>query len=350
MTGYSPCLANLTKTNSADEKIWNNVKSGVYGSYWAGANACYLDKPDGIFTGTCAPNNTGPNMTCLIATERYNKGLIKAGVADLLCKLSAGDYSTKTMYLDENCNVVTQSDVNKMNVCSTYNVTIYFSSPISLVWDNASESSPTAVKFPLDPKNADKFVVWRASAATPLLVYDPQKTGKITKAEQLFGQHTFGKTWKDGFEALASLDKNGDGKITDDELKDLSLWFDNNQNGVSEAGEVIDLRAAGVTELYYKKDSDDTRTGAIVAIKGYRKVDKDGRIFDGSAIDWFSGLYDSKADAEAEIRNFKKADNDRLSSIRHGFSGLWAWEITQNVVSKDSVNTGGYLTFTESGD
>ena len=217
-----------------------------------------------------------------------------------------------TYYFDENCNRVNVSSTK--NYCvSTLNA--LFESPISLIWEDTINLKFKPSTFPLDPRAAGKWNVWKASAKTPLLVYDPEKTGEITSAEQLFGNHTFGKTWKDGYEALASLDKNRDGKLSGEELKNLSLWFDKNQNGIAEKGEVVDIREAGVLELYYQKDPDNVMTTNIAASKGYlRKVGDTEEI--GASVDWFSGQYETRGDAEAAIKRdgntFKVQQTEQL--------------------------------------
>jgi hypothetical protein len=71
------------------------------------------------------------------------------------------------------------------------------------------------------------------------LVWDPQHTGKITSARQLFGGYTFQIFWKNGYRALSMLDDNHDGVLTGAELHGISVWFDRNGNGVADPGEVI---------------------------------------------------------------------------------------------------------------
>jgi hypothetical protein len=55
--------------------------------------------------------------------------------------------------------------------------------------------------------------------------------------------------WRDGFQALAALDDNRDGWLSGDELKGVAVWIDRNQNGKSDAGEVISLREAGIEKI-----------------------------------------------------------------------------------------------------
>jgi len=178
------------------------------------------------------------------------------------------------------------------------------SSPISLIWEQGYDvdSAITVVRFPLQLNSPKPFSLWKSSAKAPLLVFDPEHIGKITSAAQLFGNWTFGgkrfaslssvagtpnSQWRDGFEALATLDTNGDGKISGTELEPLALWFDANQNGVAEEGEVKSLADLGIVALYYKADFTEAATHNIVARLGYERVVA-GKIVRGSAVDWYS--------------------------------------------------------------
>lgn len=105
-----------------------------------------------------------------------------------------------------------------------------------------------AVPFDLDGSGLRKRWGWiRDSSAW--LVWDPEGTGKITSGLQLFGNVTFWIFWRNGYEALDALDDNGDGVLSGAELQGLALWRDANGNGVSDPGEVVSVRDAGLTEL-----------------------------------------------------------------------------------------------------
>ncbi|MFO1460758.1 MAG: hypothetical protein U1G08_15305 [Verrucomicrobiota bacterium] len=105
-----------------------------------------------------------------------------------------------------------------------------------------------SVPFDLDGSGLRKRWGWiRDSAAW--LVWDPEGTGKITSGLQLFGNVTFWIFWRNGYEALDALDDNGDGVLSGAELQGLALWRDANSNGVSDPGEVVPVRDAGLTEL-----------------------------------------------------------------------------------------------------
>ena len=81
------------------------------------------------------------------------------------------------------------------------------------------------------------------------LVYDEAGTGRIRSATQLFGNVTFMMFWRNGYEALATLDDDGDGVIAGGEMRHLAIWRDVNRNGVSDAGEVRSLASYDISEL-----------------------------------------------------------------------------------------------------
>jgi hypothetical protein len=74
-----------------------------------------------------------------------------------------------------------------------------------------------------------------------ILVWDPEKKGRITSGRQLFGSFTWSMFWRDGYEPLAALDDDRDGWLAGRELNGLAVWQDRNGNAVSEPGEVLSL-------------------------------------------------------------------------------------------------------------
>lgn len=94
-----------------------------------------------------------------------------------------------------------------------------------------------AVSFDLDGSGLPRKWGWITPTAA-WLVYDADGSGQITSALQMFGNVTFWVFWRDGYAAMSSLDDNGDGQLSGEELRGLALWQDLNSNGVSEAGEV----------------------------------------------------------------------------------------------------------------
>lgn len=108
--------------------------------------------------------------------------------------------------------------------------------------------SQASVPFDLDGSGLPRSWGWiRPSAAW--LVFDPNRTGRITSGLQLIGARTFWVFWSTGYEVLASLDDNGDGWLMEEELSGLALWRDANGNAVSEPGEVRPIQEHGITAL-----------------------------------------------------------------------------------------------------
>lgn len=228
-------------------------------------------------------------------------------------------------------------------------------SPISLILGGAVsdlESNYSLVNFPITPGRSHEFFTWKASAAAPLLVYDPEHRGIISRADQLFGNWTFGGQrvaslvtgapnveWRDGYEALGTLDANGDSKISGPELLPLALWFDSNRNAVSEPGEVRDLSSIGVKELYYKNGQRDRITGNIVSPVGYLRELPNGRNEIGASVDWYASGIRSFDDAMENFVGFTAAEPsvgmpsltapDVYAAAKSAadLTGIWSWSV-----------------------
>ena len=329
---YTSCFGSLANLPAMSLTEYSKYKfnGGVTGDYEAFS---------GTKAGLTAKGTTNEYVAAMVAAGR-----LTAQQGELIKKMASLE-DGQSLYLTKDCKFMTETELKAtvtfgMEPCVDYSMEVGIVTPVSLVWAGAyDEVVPTVTDFPLNPEMKGKFVVWKASASTPLVVYDPKKTGKVTGPEALFGQHTFGKTWKDGFEALASLDKNGDGKLSGNELKALSLWFDNNQNGITEDGEVVDIRKAGVAELYYGKDGDNVKDASIIASKGYRHTNGT----EGPAVDWMSDVYETKEEAQNAIAP-KTAS---ISKPTANFAGIWTWNVNNNYVRSTSPNTNGIFLFSQ---
>jgi len=101
-------------------------------------------------------------------------------------------------------------------------------------FDFSGNGFATATGF---PSNGDGF-----------LAIDLNGNGVIDNGTELFGNQTGAAN---GFEVLAAYDTDGDGKITaaDARFRDLRVWIDANQNGVSEANELHTLDEPGITSI-----------------------------------------------------------------------------------------------------
>lgn len=105
-----------------------------------------------------------------------------------------------------------------------------------------------AVAFDADGSALPKRWTWiKPNAAW--LVFDRYYERRITSGLQLFGSVTFWLFWQNGYDALRSLDDNGDGSIAGRELDGLSLWQDRDSNGVSERDEVRPVTAWRIASL-----------------------------------------------------------------------------------------------------
>lgn len=252
-----------------------------------------------------------------------------------------------TTHFDSNCGRVPNPGYN----CGDGFVNAIVS-PISLEWSKGAAQSghESLVDFPVVP-NSKKgtWFSWRGSANFPLLVHDPEGKGVIKDARQLFGNFTFGKAWKNGFLALASLDANKDGKLSGPELKDISLWFDGNHDAVVQDGEMKSLAAMGVETLFTGTVEDNGGSGDLTLARGFeRRVD--GALTTGKSVDWFARVYESKAEAAIdyqrrqsngtrngiqsssqiinELENLDPKNSPKSSAADIG--GTWEWRVVND--------------------
>jgi hypothetical protein len=77
----------------------------------------------------------------------------------------------------------------------------------------------------------------------------------------MFGNVTFWLFWETGYDALTSLDDNGDGVLTGDDLKGLAIWHDANGNGICDPGEVKPLSEYGIVALSCRFERDPNHPG-----------------------------------------------------------------------------------------
>lgn len=245
--------------------------------------------------------------------------------------------------------------------CSVLNYHFHdFASPVSLLWtdDVNIDEVVSYSEFPLNPSDKAQTMLWRGSSMTPLLVYDPLGKGSIESAEQLFGNHTFGKKWRDGYEALASLDtapKNG--WLENEELGSIALWFDHNRDGVTQQGEVRQLADVGITAIGVKADRKDEATKSVFAQKGFRRS-IEGREYIGRSVDWFgaparargkeAGI-EQKPAPMASLEDFKLSKGGDLD-ITTSMHGVWTWEVTDDAMLLPQQRPGGMFAVTQEGD
>ena len=114
------------------------------------------------------------------------------------------------------------------------------------------------------------------------LVYDRNGDGVVNDGGELFGDNTLlknGERATNGYQALADLDDNGDGKVdaADSAFAKLRVWRDFNQDGISQEGELLTLNEAKVKALNLanKNTDHDLGNGNSLAEEG-TYTDSDG--------------------------------------------------------------------------
>ena len=128
------------------------------------------------------------------------------------------------------------------------------------------------VRFDADGSALGRRWTWITPNAA-WLVYDPRGSGRIDSALQLFGSVTFWLFWRNGYDAMQSLDDDASGELAGDELRSIGLWQDRNADGVSDACEVRSLASAGIVALSYDHVDGDGSRFAAIAPRGVRLSD-----------------------------------------------------------------------------
>ncbi len=247
-------------------------------------------------------------------------------------KVESACSSGHLVYNPKTCEPATQDEINKCKIVSLAHANIELSTPISLLWgEPTGDSSGVPVYGSLDMSGEKSWLLWKASESAPLLVFDPEKTGVVSSPVQLFGNWAFGgkKTaslsssasvqpspWKHGYEALATLDSNGNGKVDGEELSSLSLWFDKNRNAVSEEGEVIPVTELGITVIHYNVDP-SVEGGLERDIQlqiGYERVKEDGTVLVGASVDWYTPKLASPAEVMRYLNMVSIMDEPKYDS------------------------------------
>lgn len=105
-----------------------------------------------------------------------------------------------------------------------------------------------AVVFDADGTGLRRRWTWLTPRAA-WLVLDRRGNGQVGSALQLLGSASFNLFWDSGYDALAALDDDGDGRLSGRELRGLALWHDADGDGVSGPGEVRSLAHWGIVAL-----------------------------------------------------------------------------------------------------
>lgn len=107
-----------------------------------------------------------------------------------------------------------------------------------------------------------------------LLVLDRNGNGLVDDGKELFGDKTIledGSISPYGFAALSEIDTNDDGVINsfDEEFANLKVWIDENNDGISQEGELHKLSELGIVEIgvNYTKTNITEETGNYISRK-----------------------------------------------------------------------------------
>lgn len=113
----------------------------------------------------------------------------------------------------------------------------------------------------------------------------------VLSGKYLLGNSTWGLSWANGYEPLASLDGNKDGKLMAEELDGIFVWVDANGDAIAQKGEVLQasqyFRELGVVP----KDGPDSW------------IEKGAVLIDGTEVsswDWWSSSRMPVVDATGE--------------------------------------------------
>lgn len=101
------------------------------------------------------------------------------------------------------------------------------------------------VSFDLDGDGFRELTGW-TGANSGFVVLDHNGNGQIDDGGELFGN-----LQQNGFEALSAYDSNADGVFdaSDSAFQTVQVWHDANQNGLTEAGELLSLADAGIASI-----------------------------------------------------------------------------------------------------
>lgn len=132
-----------------------------------------------------------------------------------------------------------------------------FCSPLVLDLNGNGNSSTrlneSSVYFDMDGDGFKERTAW-VENGDGLLVLDKNSNGIIDNGSELFGNFTAladGNSADDGFSALLQHDENRDGKIDQNDAiyNQLNVWVDENQDGITDTGELKGLAEAGVASV-----------------------------------------------------------------------------------------------------
>jgi hypothetical protein len=175
----------------------------------------------------------------------------------------------------------TAGQVSVTSLLSFRNGNVGLVSPIVLDLDGdgveLKKASKSKALFDMDGDGVRDDTGW-IDKGDGLLVIDRDGDGLITKANELSFLAEKADA-KSGFEGLATLDANKDGKLTiaDVRFGELKVWVDANRDGVTDAGELKTLSDLGITEIGVRgtalNETAKLGSNMLLAVTAFKRVD-----------------------------------------------------------------------------
>lgn len=155
--------------------------------------------------------------------------------------------------------------------------------------------------------------------------YEPGVELEISPG-MLLGTAFRGQHWKSAFDALASLDADGNSIVEGDEMRDLYLWVDFNSSGT------LAIREDALLSAHRMFAGFDLRTAAEV-VNGYARS---GRLAPFSVLRRqgsrrhllelsISGTFPSR---DRAYLSYASVPNDAALDTESAFNGRWQWKVT----------------------
>ena len=215
--------------------------------------------------------------------------------------------------LDLNTNLKLDFSINKniYSSLSSFGNATNHASPLAFDLDNdgieTTHAYETNVYFDIDNDNYAERVGWIGKDDGQLAL-DKNGNGNIDNVTELFGDYRM-SAWDE----LRLLDSNKDNLINnqDDQFDELRIWQDQNQNGLSEEGELRSLSSYQIKEInldytnlnqYQKENYISSKSS--VTYEDNRRADNiyDVHYLNDNLNTWFKGAQNEQFGNEFQVR------------------------------------------------
>lgn len=249
----------LSQTNRdvvGEKELSTTLAKGVKLTVPANCGEIFFCKPSAVIDFHSAPGPEGTISNCL--PNFWKRSAKGTGTSS-----NTGSKSPRTsddVDLPETVPVFYKDHGGNYNAALTDpDCDLAIASPLVLDYDQSgieTVSIKNGIRFDHDRDGHKELSGW-VKGSSPFLALDRNSDGSITSGNELFGSNTLlsnGSPAANGFEALKEYDQNRDGVIDsrDGVFSKLLLWFDKNQNGVSETAELLPLNRSKVTGISVK--------------------------------------------------------------------------------------------------